>query len=173
MIGVKRFEDLDIYKLAVHLRRDVVKLTAQGNASHDYKFVSQIRDASRGGPRNIAEGFTRFAPTEFRQFLSYAKASLDETKCHVDDGHESEYFTDDDRDRLHELIRRTIGGINRLMRYLESPAARRAYEAILRKRGVEAPSRIRKKQKRAREPRTREPRTENREPENREPENQT
>jgi len=49
------------------------------------------------------------------KFLSYAKASLDETKNHVYDGHESGYFSEQERDRLISLLKRTIGGINRLI----------------------------------------------------------
>ena len=99
MLGVKRLEDLDIYKLAVQLRREVFKLTKREAVKHDFKFVDQIRDSARGGPRNISEGFSRFNPTEFCQFLSYAKASLDETKNHLDDGHDSDYFSEDDANR--------------------------------------------------------------------------
>ena len=80
----------------MQLRRGVFRLSSRGAVSRDYKFVGQIRDSARGGPLNIAEGFSRCAPPEFRQFLSYAKASLDETKNHIEDARESEYFTDED-----------------------------------------------------------------------------
>ena len=130
MPGVSRFEDLDAYKLAVEIRREVLRLSSGKAVAHDFKFVSQIRDAARGGLRNIAEGFSRTAPAEFSRFLGYARATLDETKSHVIDGYECGYFTDTDRDGLLTLIRRTIGAINRLKAYLESPAARRAYERL-------------------------------------------
>jgi four helix bundle protein len=139
MLGVTRHEDLHIYKLAVELRRDVLRLTRRDPVRRDFKFVSQIRSATRGAPRNIAEGFSRFAPTQFHQFLSYAKASLDETKSHIEDGHESGYFNDGERERLLILTRRTLGGTCRLMRYVESPAAHRAHEAILRAGQIEVP----------------------------------
>src|SRR5262245_30321022 len=138
MLGVRRFEDLDIYKLAVELRTEIVTLTSDGVVARDYKFVTQIRDAARGGPRNIAEGFARIAPLEFRKFLSYAKASIDETKSHVYDGAESGYFSDADRDQLLSLARRTAAGITALICYLESPEAKAAYERMrkrARKRG--------------------------------------
>jgi len=130
VLGVSRFEDLDIYKLAVRIRQDVVRLSSSGAGSRDRRWVEQVRNAARGGPRNISEGFSRFAPTEFSKFLSYAKASLDETKNHVYDGHESGYFSEQERDRLISLLKRTIGGINRLIAYLESPDAVRAFEEL-------------------------------------------
>ena len=134
MPSARRFEELDVYKLAVELRRAIVRLSCHGDIARDFKFVSQIRDAARGGPRNIAEGFSRTAPKEFAHFLTYAKASLDETRTHILDGHESGYFDDQQYEELLTLIRRTIGAINRLIAYLESPAAARAYEEIRKRR---------------------------------------
>jgi four helix bundle protein len=134
MLGVTRFEDLDVYKLAVQLRREVFRLSSSGPIRRDFKFVGQIRDAVRGGPRNISEGFSRLAPSEFSHFLLYAKASIDETKNHVHDGHECGYFSDEERDRLITLVRRTIAAINALMAYLDSSAAHRAYEALRKQR---------------------------------------
>lgn len=130
MRGVRRFQDLDAHKLAVQLRREIFRLTKRAPAAKDFKFVGQIRDAARSGARNIAEGFSRFVPAEFCKFLSYAKASLDETKDQIDDGRDSEYFSDEESDRLLTLAERTLAAISRLMKYLESPEAQRAYESI-------------------------------------------
>ena len=148
MYGVGRFEDLDVYKLAVQLRRDVCAVSSSGAFARDYRFAAQIRDAVRGGPRNIAEGFSRFAPSEFLQFLSYAKASIAETKSHIYDAYESGYLNDEERDRLWTLVRRTLSAFARLMRYLEPPAARRAYEELRKRR------RMGPKGRRPRNPRT-------------------
>jgi four helix bundle protein len=130
MSGVDRVEDLDIYKLAVKLRREVIRCTSSGPVVRDSRFVTQIRDAARGGPRTISEGFYRIAPLEFRNFLRYAKSTLEETKTHVSDGFECGYFNAPDTDRMLILARRTLGGVTRLMTYLESPAAARSYEAV-------------------------------------------
>jgi four helix bundle protein len=128
MASVKRFEDLDCYKLAVEIRREVLRLTRHAHVRQDFKFSAQIRDSARGGPRNMSEGYSRFNPTEILQFLSYAQSSLDETKNHMSDGQESEYFTPHETQHVVTLIRRTLGAIHRWRRYLESPAARRFYE---------------------------------------------
>jgi four helix bundle protein len=130
MPGAKRVQELDAHKLAVELRRAVFRLTSKGTVSRDYRFVSQIRDSARGGPRNIAEGYSRFVPGENRRFLSYAKASLDETKEHIEDGRDSDYFSKEESAELLTLAERTLSAVCKLMRYLESPAAQRAYEAI-------------------------------------------
>jgi four helix bundle protein len=128
MTGVRRFEDLNAHKLAVQLRRRIFRLSLRAPMKHDYEFVRQIRNSARGAPRNIAEGFSRFAPSENLHFLSYAKASLDETKNHIDDGLESQYFSDKEHAELFTLAQRTLAAVSALMRYLESPEAKRAYE---------------------------------------------
>jgi four helix bundle protein len=138
MAGVKRVEDLEAYKLAVELRRRVRVLLAREPVRRDYKFVEQLRDAVRGGTRNIAEGFSRFAPNESHHFASYAKASIDEAKDEITDGYESGYFSDSERDELLTLVARTLGALRGWMRYLESPAARRNCERIKRKRAKES-----------------------------------
>jgi four helix bundle protein len=58
----------------------------------DRKFCEPLRDAVRSPPRNIAEGFGRYNPGEFVQFMDVAIASLDETDNHLRDGVESGYF---------------------------------------------------------------------------------
>ena len=134
--GSRSFRELDVYALAVEFRREIVRLTSRAPVCRDFTFVKQIRGAARGGPRNIAEGFSRFNPVEFRQFLSYAKASLDEAASHLQDGFESGYFDLDEHQRPMALLGRTLAAVRGLMRYLESPAAMRKYKALLAARNV-------------------------------------
>src|SRR6476659_3260286 len=98
MASAKHYKELRCHQLAVEIRREVLKVTKKDVVQRDFKFVSQIRDAARGAPRNIAEGFSRFAPTAILPFVSYAKAT-DETANHVVDGLESGYFTDQEAER--------------------------------------------------------------------------
>ena len=136
MRGSRSFKELDVYVLSVELRREIVRLTSRAPVCRDFDFVKQIRNAARGGPRNIAEGFSRFNPVEFLQFLSYAKASLDETASHLQDGLESGYFNVAEHQRLMSLLGRTLAATRGLMRYLASPAAMRKYKALLAARKV-------------------------------------
>ena len=127
MPGVTRFQDLDSHKLAVAVRREVLRLTRREAVRRDYKFLHQLRDSARSAPRNIAEGYSRFNPTEILPFLNYAKSSLDETRNHIEDGQEEGYFTADEAATVITLICRTIAATVRWMQYLESPAARAFY----------------------------------------------
>jgi four helix bundle protein len=123
MAGVKRFQDLDCWKLARMVRREVVRLTRREPVCRDFKFVNQIRDAARGGTRNIAEGWSRFGPAEIVYFLGIAKASLDETEDEMLDGFESGYWTRQEYNVVRSYLRRTHGAIRGWWRYLESPEA--------------------------------------------------
>jgi four helix bundle protein len=128
MGGARRVEDLEAYQLAVQVRRRIFRLTKREPIASDFKFVAQIRDAARGGSRNISEGFSRFAPNEFRQYLTYARSSLSEVKDELEDGLDSEYVTEAEHDEIRALLERTNGAIARLMEYLESATAHRFYE---------------------------------------------
>ena len=52
-------------------------------AARDFRFRDDIRASAGSAPANIAEGFGRFRPRPFAQFLEYAKASLEETQDHL------------------------------------------------------------------------------------------
>ena len=88
----KTFRELVAWQLAFDLNEQVQRLVQAGPASRDFRFRDQLADSARSAPRNIAEGFGRFNPTEISQFVDYARASLDETENHLRDGVASGYF---------------------------------------------------------------------------------
>jgi four helix bundle protein len=92
-VGVRRFEDLEAWRLASELKREVYALVEQSQAVHDFRFRDQIRDSAASVPRNLAEGFGRFRPAPFAQFIEIAIGSLMETQCLLKDGLDRRYFT--------------------------------------------------------------------------------
>ena len=88
----KTFRELVAWQLAFELSERIQKLLQSGRASRDFKFRDQLADSARSAPRNIAEGYGRFNPSEIAQFIDYARASLDETENHLRDGVASSYF---------------------------------------------------------------------------------
>jgi four helix bundle protein len=86
------FRELVSWQLAFELSERIQKLLQSGPVARDFKFRDQLADSARSVPRNIAEGFGRFNPTEIGQFLDYARGSLDETEHHLRDGVASSYF---------------------------------------------------------------------------------
>lgn len=79
----KSFRELVVWQLAVDLRDKVLPLLELGPVTRDFKFRDQLADSVRSPPRNIAEGYGRYNPTEIAQFVNYARASLDETENHL------------------------------------------------------------------------------------------
>jgi four helix bundle protein len=128
MPGVRSFEDLECHQLAAHVRREVLRLTRRESVRREWRYLQQIRDAARSATRNIAEGYSRFNPSEIVPYLNTAKGSLDELRDEIKDGHESGYFTEEETNLILELAARAIGATLRWKQYLESPQARRFYE---------------------------------------------
>jgi four helix bundle protein len=93
MGGARSFTELHAWQLANELKRGVYGLIDSTRARNDTKFSDQIRDAAASAPRNIAEGFGRYQPREFSQYLRVANGSLMETSNHLRDGVDRGYFT--------------------------------------------------------------------------------
>ncbi len=79
----------------------------------------------RSPPRNIAEGFGRYNPAEFAQFLDVAIASLDELDNHLRDGVEAGNFAAEPSADAIRLGAECRWMIVRLRTYLHRQAARR------------------------------------------------
>jgi four helix bundle protein len=85
------FKDLDVYLLAKDLIVKVHKLTIDELPKFEmYEEGSQLRCCSKSIVSNIVEGFGRRRyKNDFIQFLTYAIASCDETKVHLEILHET------------------------------------------------------------------------------------
>ena len=118
MAVAQRFEDLIVWQLAVRIRDAVYVFTETGGASSDHKFREQIRDSASSAPRNIAEGFARYDPPEFAQFLKIAKGSLAETQNHLLHGKHQKYISQEEFDAIWRLTCRAVRATNRLHAYL-------------------------------------------------------
>jgi four helix bundle protein len=80
------YADLEIYTLAKELAVKVDRTTLDGLPKFEmYEEASQIRRSSKAIVANIVEGFGRRRyKNDFILFLTYAIASCDETKAHLD-----------------------------------------------------------------------------------------
>ena len=86
------YKDLEVYSLGKALAVKVHKLTIEELPKFEmYEEGSQIRRSSKSIVSNLVEGFGRRKYlNEFIRFLTYAIASCDETKVHLEMLYETE-----------------------------------------------------------------------------------
>jgi four helix bundle protein len=123
--GANRFEDLLSWQRMHELNIEVWKATEHGPVARDFDFRNEIRDAADSAERNIAEGFGRFNPPVFANFLDFSRASGLETKSLLKKGRAVGYFKADEAARLDSLADRGIQAVAKFQRYLRSPEAKR------------------------------------------------
>jgi len=70
MATISRFEDLEIWKEARRLAKEVHIVAVETELKTDFRLKSQIKDSSGSVMDNIAEGFERDGNLEFRQFIN-------------------------------------------------------------------------------------------------------
>ena len=81
MATIRRFEDIEAWKKARELNREVYRITRGDLFARDFGLRDQIRRSSVSVLSNIAEGFERDGNAEFKQFLYIAKGSAGELRA--------------------------------------------------------------------------------------------
>jgi len=71
-----RFEDLEIWQLAVGLAVKLHRLADRLDQHRMYRYAEQLRGAGLSLPNNIAEGSGSIHGKEFKQFLNITRRSL-------------------------------------------------------------------------------------------------
>jgi len=87
---------------------------ASAGAGRDLRLRTQLLEAARSVPANIAEGFRRKSPGDFARFLDYSLASLAEAEERLGDGLLLGYFTARDHAAAFVLAKRTLTATIRL-----------------------------------------------------------
>jgi four helix bundle protein len=83
MAKIGRFEDIEAWKKARELTKNIYEITTQQDLAKDFALKDQLRRAAISIMANIAEGFEREGNKEFRQFLAMAKGSVGEVKAQL------------------------------------------------------------------------------------------
>ena len=98
---VKRFEDLEVYQLALSLQREVFELTKSFPKEERYSLIDQIRRSSRSVGANIAEAWhKRRYPAHFASKLTDADAECGETRHWLQTSLDCEYIAANQFEKL-------------------------------------------------------------------------
>ena len=75
---IRSFRDLDVWRVAMEVRRDVRGILLSIPRQDRYEIGGQITRAAWSIPCNIAEGHSRLARLDYKNFLSYSRGSVGE-----------------------------------------------------------------------------------------------
>ena len=83
MATIERFEDLEAWKIARELTKEIYRIVQNDLFLRDYGLRDQICRASVSIMSNIAEGFERGTRQEFLNYLFIAKGSAGEVRAQL------------------------------------------------------------------------------------------
>src|ERR1035437_1036319 len=118
MATIKKFEDLEIWKMSRHLSFKIFELSNNCFFSKDFRFRDQIRAAAGSIMDNIAEGFERSGRLEFINFLSISKGSAGEVKSQLHRAVDQKYCSREEFDNLYNEYDKLAGNIAGFISYL-------------------------------------------------------
>jgi four helix bundle protein len=119
MATFQRFEDIEAWKKARQLTKEIYSLSNEGIFAKDFGLKDQVRRAAVSVMSNIAEGFERSGTGDFLRFLAIAKGSAGEVRSQLYVAYDLAYVDEERFGKLMDAamqISRLLAG---LMGYLK------------------------------------------------------
>jgi len=123
MTRIERFEDIEAWKKARVLVKEIYQTTGGGKFAKDFSLRDQIRRAAVSIISNIAEGFSRQTDQEFVQFLHIAKGSTSEVQSQLYVALDLDYINREEFERLYDeadQVARLISGFIKYLKGIDS-----------------------------------------------------
>ncbi|MGB4843672.1 MAG: four helix bundle protein [Ferruginibacter sp.] len=119
MATIKRFEDLDAWKISRELCNKIGEIIDKELFQKNFRLIGQIEGSSGSIMDNIAEGFERGTRAEFIQFLGYSKGSCGEFRSQLYRAVDRKYITKTEFNELFTLAVRISAMIQKFIEYLQ------------------------------------------------------
>ena len=119
MSKIKKFEDIEAWKMAREITKMIYQISSSVNFSKDFALVNQIRRASVSIISNIAEGFERNGDKEFVQFLTIAKGSCGEVRAQLYVALDQNYIDEGQFIIIKNKLAETSRMLSGLIKYLQ------------------------------------------------------
>lgn len=119
MATIERFEDLEAWKIAREITKDVYRICKNDLFARDYGLRDQICRASVSIMSNIAEGFERDGGKEFINFLSIAKGSAGEVRSQLYAALDQNYISENEFNHIYNKTVQNSRVIAGLINYLK------------------------------------------------------
>ena len=94
MALIESFEEMEGWKKARELNKQIYKITSRGSFYYDFALKDQIRRSSISIMANIAEGLERNTALQKKYFTNVAIGSAGETRSHLYIARDMNYIDD-------------------------------------------------------------------------------
>ena len=118
MAKIERFEDIEAWKKARELAKEIYAISNEGLFSRDFGLRDQIRRAAVSVMSNIAEGFESQSRMLFISFLYRARGSAAELRAQAYVALDSRHIDGADFDRIQQLSHKCGQQLYRFIEYL-------------------------------------------------------
>lgn len=119
MAQISRFEEIENWKKARGLVKEIYVVTGTDGFSRDFSLRDQMRRAAVFIVSNIAEGFARQTDREFVHFLYTARGSVSELQSQRYVANDLGYLGGEQFNRLYGIADEGSRLISRFIRYLK------------------------------------------------------
>lgn len=121
-----QFEDIEAWRLARTLTKEIYSITASAAIKKDYALCDQIRRAAVSIQANIAEGSDRDGRREFIRFLLIARGSAGELRSYLYTAMDTNLLSQMDFSGLYDRAYRISRVLTGLIVYLRGCESRRS-----------------------------------------------